>query len=731
MDLLFIFKVLWNRKWLLLGTIVVTTLLTYFLLRLIAPNYKSEAIIQTSITERKKIDLEREGPFMQQFQVKTLFSNLITRITSRTSLKKLSYQLLLHDLEALIKDEMPFRKPNEEKWRFDLQEAKNIITLIHQELAEETTSKEAEPKIRQIIHAFGYDYKDILEQLNVVRDGETDYLLIAATTENPHYSAFLVNTLCENFVQQYNQEYVEAESTSVQFYSNLARQKKLGIDSINQKISRYKQDFRILDLKEESGFLIAEKKDLELAKEEEKKNIEGLKKAIKKYDEYLDGQNFSLSRADAGTLLLRSDVAALKSEKAKLQEQYNLTGRYDDDIQREIQKTDKKLDEQLIKLATERLQRVEKDNKDENLKTIFFKRLDTEVDLLISEESVKSIENALNRLENQTVGFVENEAVLQNLEGEKDILLGEYLDVVNKLNEATRIALSSSTPLRVVEYGEIAEKPESSKAIIITALAAITAGGAVALLLIFLSLLDNRLTEDRFETLTQLPLSGTLSTLKLEDRDLDQIFFRPTQNIEEQIFREEIRRIRQVIESAGVKKFLFTSLEEKEGKTFLIIALAYAFSVMRKKILIVDTNFKNNELTILANKVLVDNPLYNEVVNKNKTAISLDTIWELDNNIHIIGNQGGNFSPSELLAGRNFEQTLADISEKYDYIFMESAAINTYNDTQELMPYTEKIITIFKANQKLSAASRNSIKFLSKLDRYFLGAILNFNDKRP
>lgn len=199
MDLLFIFKVLWNRKWLLLGTIVITTLLTYFLLRLIAPNYKSEAIIQTSITERKKIDLEREGPFMQQFQVKTLFSNLITRITSRTSLKKLSYQLLLHDLEALIKDEMPFRKPNEEKWRFDLQEAKNIITLIYQELAEETTSKEAEPKIRQIIHAFGYDYKDILEQLNVVRDGETDYLLIAATTENPHYSAFFSQYIMRKF----------------------------------------------------------------------------------------------------------------------------------------------------------------------------------------------------------------------------------------------------------------------------------------------------------------------------------------------------------------------------------------------------------------------------------------------------------------------------------------------------------------------------------------------------
>lgn len=730
MDLLFIFKVLWNRKWLLLGTIVATTLLTYFLLRLVAPNYKSEAIVQTSITERKKVDLERESPFMQQFQVKTLFSNLITRMTSRTSLKKLSYQLLLHDLEALIREDEPFRTPDGEKWQFDSQVAKDIITLVHQELSGEAASKEAEPKIRQIADAFGYNYDDILAQLNVVRDGETDYLLISATSENPAYSAFLVNTLCDNFVQQYNREYVEAESTSVQFYNSLAKQKKLGIDSINQTISAYKQEFRILDLKEESGFLIAEKKDLGLVKEEEKKNIEGLKKAIKVYDEYLEGQNFSLSRTDAGTLLLRSDVAALKSGKAKLQEQYNLTGRYDEDIQREIQKVDRKLDEQLLQLANERLQKSEKYNKDDNLKTIFFKRLDAEVDLLISEESVKSLENALNRLENETLGFVENEAILQNLEGEKDILLGEYLDVVNKLNEATRIALSSSTPLQVVEYGEIAEEPESSKALIITALAAITAGGIVVLLLIFLALLDNRLTEDRFETLTQLPLSGTLSTLKLEDRALDQIFFRPTQNVDEQVFREEIRRIRQKIESASAKKFLFTSLEAKEGKTFLIIALAYAFSVMRKKVLIVDTNFKNNELTVLANKVLADNPLYNEVANKNNATISLDTIWELDDNIHILVNQGGNFSPAELLAGRNFEQSLSDIGEKYDYIFMESAAMNPYNDMQELIPYTEKIITVFKANQKLSEASRNSIKLLNKLDKHLLGAILNFNDKR-
>lgn len=726
MDLLFILNILWKRKWLLLLTAIATTLLTYFLLGLWPAEYKSEAILRTGIIERRGVDLERDNPFVQQFQVRSQFSNLINRLQSRTSIKKLSNQLLLHDLKAIAKGETPFHKLNEDEWVYEAAAAKEITELLEQEIQGSEIDRTKAPQIRKVARAFQYDYESLLEELMIQRDGDTDYLKVGATSDDAIYSATLVNTLAENFTEEYNMEHIEEENASVQFYAKLAREKKREIDSLNVGISEYKQDKRIVDLKEEGSFLIAEKKDLIIAREEEKKSIEGLRKAVKTYGDLLEAQGFELTLEDTESLLLRSDIAKLREEKANLQEQYNLTGRFDDRLRREIDGTDRRLNKKLSQLAEERIAEEGREDTSEDLKDIFFKRLDTEVDLLIAEESVKSIDDALSRIDDEAVGFVEDEAVLENLQGEKTIKTEEYLTIVSKLNEAKRVALAASKPLEIIEYGEVADEPEDAKASLIALLAGIVSTGALALLLIFLSLFDRRLTPQRFESLTQLPLIGTLRPLVGKNQDLSQIFFHPTQQPEEQTFREDIRRIRHEIEFSGAKKILFTSLKAQEGKTFLIIALSYALSAMKKKILVVDTNLKNNELTILANKVLADNPLFNGVKSSGNSQIaSLETIWELDDNIHVLGNQGGGYSPAELLAGRAFNEMLDNTAETYDYVFMEAPSMNEYSDARELLQYTDKVITVFEANENLTMADKNSISFVKANEDKFLGAVLN------
>ncbi len=726
MDLLFILNILWKRKWLLLLTALLTTALTYFLLGFLPPKYKSETILHTGIIERRGVDLEKDNPFVQQFQVRSQFSNLTNRLKSRTSIRELSNKLLLHDLKAMMNNEVPFHTPNEEEWAYEAKSAKEIIELITQETKNKEINRKEAPKIRKIARAFEYDYESLLEELMIQRDGDTDYLKVMAISDNPTYSATLVNTLSELFTEQYNMEHLEAENTSVQFYSRLANNKKKEIDSLTIEISRYKQDKRIVDLEEEGSFLIAEKKDLIIAREEEKKNIEGLRKAVITYNTLLKEQGFSLSPDDTESILLRRDITALREEKANLQEQYNLTGRLDDRLQRDINAADQKLDKKLSELAAERIDKAGRKDNNENLKDIFFKRLDAEVDLVIAEESVKSIDNALDRIDNEAIGFVEDEAVLENLQGEKTIKTEEYLSIVSKLNDAKRIALAASTPLQIIEYGEVADEAEDSKAAIIAALAGIVATGALALLLIFLSLFDRRLTPQRFESLTELPLIGTIRKLNNKHKDLSEIFYRPTQQKEEEAFREDIRKIRHEIEFSGAKKLLFTSLDEQEGKTFLIVALSYALGAMKKKILIVDTNFRNNELTILANKVLADNPLFNGIQTSSPSEVaSLETIWELDDNIHVLGNQGGDYSPSELLAGRAFDTVLDNTAKTYDYVFMEAPSMNKYSDTRELLQYTDKIITVFKANEQLTMTDKNSIAFIKANENKFLGAVLS------
>ncbi len=730
MDLQYIFQTLWKKKWILLLTALGTALLTFFLLRLLPPTFKAEGVVSTGIIERKAIDLENDNPFVQQYQVRSQFSNYINRLRSRTSLRRLSYHLLAHDLEAMNAGKTPFMEPNEDDLKYSSSDATELVRLLRDSASYASANREQEPRIRSVATAFGYDYETLSERLNVMRDGDTDYLKVQFESPDPMYCKFAVNTLAEDFILMFQEDRIAEENGAVQFYEKLSDEKKKKLDSLSDAITNYKQDNEIIDIAEQNSSIIGEIRDLEFARDEAKKDIGGLKRGIANLDKYLEDEELSFSKEDAKSLLLREDVAKLKNAKSELLERYNLEGRILEETKDELDKKDAELDVQLVELAEERLRKLDRADANQDLKDLMFKRIDAEIELLVAEESVSSLNTAINRVKTRAKGSVASGQALEELQGEKLIVTEEYLSNVAKRDEARRIALSSGTTLKIIEYAELPEKAESSKAMVISALAGITAAAAVGLLFLFLSLMDNRLsTPERFSTLTQLPVIGSLKALKNKNKDVNRIFEKPTQNAGEQEFREDIRRIRYAIESSGGNKFLFTSPKAQEGKSFLIVALAHSLSLMQKKVLVVDTNFKNNTLTSLANKVMADNPLFNGLAGENADAAvaakALDAKWQLNRNVDVLGNQGGGYSPSELLAGRNFDRILDGATEEYDYIFMESPSMNKYSDTQELSRYADKIIAIFDSAGALTAADKESIAFLREQDDKFLGAILN------
>ncbi|MEN0050397.1 MAG: Wzz/FepE/Etk N-terminal domain-containing protein [Bacteroidota bacterium] len=488
MDLFYILQILWKKKWLLIAVAISTTALTYFLVKLLPPEFKSEAVISTGVVERWAIELERDNPFVQQFQVNSQFSNFTTRLQSRTSIRQLAYDLLRHDLTALLDGEAAFQELDEEEWKFEAQEAKGILKILEDDVVHVNPNRADEIRLRKVAKAFGYTFKNLSESLNIYREGNTDYLKVIGKANNAELSAFIVNTLSENFSKVYNNEKVLQENISVSFYMDLAKEKKSQVDSLGSLISQYKRSRRIVDLEETGSSLIAERKDLEMAREEERKNIEGLRKAVGGLNEILETEGFSLSQEETAGLLLREEVSQLKEQKGDLLQQYNLQGRSNETLEKEIQQKDTELDVQIQQLAEERIERVERVERNKELRDVYARKLETEIDLLIAEESVKSLNEALGVIEQRTIGFVTDETVLERLEGEKIILTEEYLNIVNKMSEARRIALAAATPLAIIEYGEVPEKPESSKGKIIAVLGGIVATGAVALLLIFLNL---------------------------------------------------------------------------------------------------------------------------------------------------------------------------------------------------------------------------------------------------
>jgi Mrp family chromosome partitioning ATPase len=191
-----------------------------------------------------------------------------------------------------------------------------------------------------------------------------------------------------------------------------------------------------------------------------------------------------------------------------------------------------------------------------------------------------------------------------------------------------------------------------------------------------------------------------------------------------------------------------TSLRTNEGKTFIIVAISYILSLINKRVLIVDTNFRNNILSKIMPKEQtkvksIENrkPVagfltsstqqrVNEEEEDNEMAYELitPTVYK---NVFIVTNAGGGVaSPAEILSGRNFKNLIDGFKANFDYIILEGGALNDYADTKELIQYVDKVITIFSAQATVSQQDRESIHYLKSLGDKFGGCILNRIDPK-
>jgi Mrp family chromosome partitioning ATPase len=190
-------------------------------------------------------------------------------------------------------------------------------------------------------------------------------------------------------------------------------------------------------------------------------------------------------------------------------------------------------------------------------------------------------------------------------------------------------------------------------------------------------------------------------------------------------FRELLRKLRYEVESSNKAIFLFTSTEPQQGKTTLIQALAYSLSLSNKRVLIIDTNFCNNDLTVALNA----KPTL-ETFSMAPEEVSIDKVREIVTtyNIHgveVIGCKGGDYTPSEILPRNHLLNYLPVLKEYYDFVLLEGAPLNDYTDSKELVNYVEGVIAIFSSRISLKQNDKESIQFLQNMNGKLLGAVLN------
>lgn len=742
MNIYYLINLIKRRLWLLIVIPIIGAAVAFMILSSLPQKYKSSAQLATGFTtdETVKLDDERfnAGKTTQDF------NNLIEQMNSEQVVTLVSYHLIIHDLTS----EVPFRTvdySDSELKKPTPEEKQEMVKIYKEKLQSMELLSSFDPqelKLLEYLKLYKYNSFWLKETgLDISRIKNSDFISVEMVSADPSLSAFVVNTLCEEFIR-YNRNLKSSLSDeSVSLLARLVEEKKETLDARTKELNEFKSSNQVLNQKLENDLKLTQIAEYEAKKRAEEEKVQAMRLSIAQTKN-------KIRKTDVNDGANNARVLELRDKINRLNRLYIDGGSNDPELEKSIADLRNELQIEMTRLGTEAsmLDEAELQNQLDNY----------ELQLDIAQSNLAGINNTLARLRSQIQTHNTKESTLDQLVAEVELASKEYNQALDKYNEYKNKSLILGSSLRQVKKGQPALEPESSHTLIITALAGISSFALCVVFIVMMEFVDFRIkTSDNFRKVTRLNLAGTINRIPTKNLKLNDIFNEQSRHPDLVVFKQLLRKVRFELEATGSQSVLVTSTKMGEGKTFFILCLAYSLSLIKKKVLIIDTNFKNNGLT----KLLLVKPNFHRLLesgDKNRAShlinapaghtsgeaagaaepepplpdedqeFSRKIIYPTGHkNIDIIGSNPSTNSPMEILAGRDFKKMLKTFEESYDYIIMEGAALNDFPDTKELVKYVDVVLPVFSAESTIKQADRESIAYLKTLDGRLMGSVLN------
>ena len=746
------FKIFKRRLGILLGIPILTVVASYFLISEMGDRYRSTAQIATGFTTDDAVKLN-ETP-ATPFDVSTNFTNVIESMNSVPVLSLVSYRLVIHDLE----DKKPFRVFDDSKEKdiiIDETSLTKALGLFKEKLKNIKTLNlfdTQDQMLFAILKGYGYDVETISKDLKIARLENSDFISVDFVSENPFLSALTVNAACQEFIRYNKTLKTDRSSESIDFLKTIVDEKKKILDEKTAALNQFRVNNDVFSHDAATKNKIALITDYELNRDREANTINRLEFSIRKLEGVMDVKSKNLGKANRQeTLLVNERILEIRRKINEL-----MSSNSDSNKGRLSQLRDE------LQLETSRLDALSANEKaEQEFREMEKERDDLKMDLQIARNNLSSIDQSLRKLKSDVAGAASKDVSTTDLDREVQLATTEYINAQDKYNAAKNKSLVIGSSMRQILEGQPSYEPESSQAALIMGVSG--AGGFLLALLgvVAFELMDNSIrVASRLEKFTGLATIGSVNLLKEKDFNLREVFNDRSSNKEYEMFSHFLRKLRYEVQSSNSKVFLITSTQVKTGKSFLIVSLSYALSLVHAKVLIIDTNFRHNSLTKallprmdsrkLLKKGIIDeeddDDLMLEERNSNTHEDDTDEVEDqmpatlatgqrdLARNlinrtkfpgVDIIGNVGANDSPSEIMAGRDFHEMIRSLSERYDCVLMEGPALNDYSDSKELIDYADKVIPVFAADASINHHDRESIKYFKSINGKLMGSVLN------
>ncbi|SFE92947.1 Uncharacterized protein involved in exopolysaccharide biosynthesis [Chitinophaga sp. CF118] len=721
MDLIYLFKSLMRRKWLIISCTLMAALVAFLLTLEQEKQYRSVAQIATGFTVIDQVKLKDESFNIYEIDVK--FSNVIEALKSPRVLGMTSYNLMLHDLEN---PEKAFHIPNAEDRKTDIyrtldrQKAIKMLTRKYNDEQLLSSYDPEERKIQELLKLYRYNLESLRNLLYVGRVQRTDFIDIQYWSVNPELSAYIVNQVCTEYLRNYESSRNELTVQNIETLKKLVDQKR---DELDAKIANIKI-MGTLDVSVESSSKLEQISNFENRLADEKSLLNSAQLTLQQINIRLAEMNKNNSQSNNATSSANTELSSLRTQMNETYTEYVNKGANDADLYTKYQKLKSDYKAKLAAMASA----APTNTVGNTLADLQQKKSDLELQVKSSEVNIGAYEQKIRQL-NSSMGAAASRGA-NNLALQKEVELAqqEYESIKSRYDAAVNNKIAPMDNFHQILFGQPAVEPEPSKRLIIIALAAVAMLVFCCIAIVFFEYIDLSIkTPTQFLKVLEMKLLGVVNRINPKKVSLEEIFTDPhLKKHDSAVFRELLRKLRFEMENSGKKTFLFTSTKPREGKTTIIKALAYSLSLTHKKVLIIDTQFPNNSLTrdFGAKPVL-------ESFNSSAGNFNADQIKKLITEsslpgIYIIGCQGGEYTPSEVLKQGNLLEYIEKLTPHYDYILLEGAAMNDRADSKELIKYVDTLIAIISARSSIKQTDKESIAFLQGLQDKFEGAVLNF-----
>jgi succinoglycan biosynthesis transport protein ExoP len=699
-------------KWLIISVPALTLIITFFFIKNLPKEYKSEAKVSTGLLDpSRQVANELQGYSGPDVVIKLnqQFATIIDVMKMPRNMSVLSYRLILHDLKNPA---APFKQLSENLKNLTAAQRQEAINLFESRLIKRealTPLDNGKLMLYDLVMSMGYDTESLNKKLEINHEQNSDFISVAFVSANTLLSVFVVNTLSSDFINNYSLDQINNKNTSILVLDSLLKKKEAIMNERILQLKEYKIKNGVLNLDKQSQIVYQQITDNENKKSQALIDREAALAALKSVNDKLDSRS-SDRYLGAETIADNQDIINLKN-KIETAENVYLDGGY--------KATDKKKVDSLQVLLSAKLLKSNDRYVSDPLvakQTLVQRRISIGIELDKATAGIKDIDRELDKLNAKFTGMVPFDAGVQNFERNADVATKEYLEILSRYNQ-TSLDKNIGLRLQLVQEG-VPTRPESSKKPLYLALSGVASFAICFFVLLMIYYLDHSINDAKeLKAAIKGKVIGELNFIKPKNRDITKVWLEEHPEQEISLFKDQMRALRFEIDhllGAGNQKVLgITSVKSSKSPIFTIISLTYSFASLGKKILLIGDAEIAGELEKL--KISTNQSIGNVLAGSPIVA---------DESITFLRHNLGGKSLMEKGHQEGIDLIFNAFNAQFDLILVHLDPVNSLSAVKEWIFFTDRYIALFMAGDSIDGQDMEKLVHLNE-DPKFAGWIIS------